>query len=198
MNFKYGIDLALRYAKLYKYKRKYGFSSWHMEPVSAKPYVSDVLNYIKTELSEGDTVVECGCGLGDIIGNESLKNCSRKGIDIKKEVINADIEIYKKEIREGSIDFEVGSFDLVEGEEIDCFIALNFLHTIEPNQIEEIFTKLLSTNRIRQIIVDTVQSPTYEFNHKYDYLNNSAYQIIDIGEYEVSGGTRKVSVYRIA
>ena len=195
MNVIYWRDKYIRFFKYHKYQKKFGFSSWHMEPVSSKPYVHDVIEYVKNDGKQGDTIVECGCGLGDIIADSAFIGFKRKGLDCKREVINADEEIFRKAIQDGEISFEIGSFESVKGEKIDYYISLNFLHNIEPDQVKNMFEEVLSCNKIGQVITDSVNSSSYPYNHDFDYICDYGYSKRCLGEYKVQNGIRKIMVY---
>lgn len=195
MNVVYWRDKFIRYSKYHKYQKKFGFSSWHMEPVCSKPYVNDVIEYVKNDGKQGDSIVECGCGLGDIIADSAFEGFKRKGLDCKKEVINADKEIFRKEIQDGKLSFEIGSFETIKGEKVDYYIAVNFLHNIAPEQVKSMFYDVLSSNEIGNVITDSVNSSEYPYCHDFDFLCDYGYSKKCLGEYEVKNGIRKIIVY---
>jgi len=85
----------VRYCKYGKYMKKYGFNKWHMIPKLEKPYVSDIVRYICAKgISTNTCIVECGCGLCDIVGDRAFKDCRRIGVEREKSVYSAICNIY--------------------------------------------------------------------------------------------------------
>jgi SAM-dependent methyltransferase len=130
----------------------------------SKNYAKTIVKYCNNNFKD-KSVVEIGCGLGDIIRRINSKN--KTGLDIDQNVLNAAHFLSKK------IHFQ--QFSFVENALIgnyDIILLVNWIHGIEPEILKEkirvYFNKNLNINGI--IIIDIVKSTDYKYNHKIKYL----------------------------
>ena len=128
MKYNWGKQLIRGYLKkatLLRLQKVYEFNNWHLSPIEHRPYALDIVKDCN-EIIKGcelKTAVEVGCGLGDIISR--LKCDVKVGYDTEDNVIRAAQKINGKKCS-----FKVGSFQNIQGSEIDMLIAVNFMHNI--------------------------------------------------------------------
>lgn len=183
---------VVRYIKYGKYLKKYGFDKWHMIPKSRKPYVKDIINFIEMDgIDENTCIVECGCGLCDILQNKRFKKCKKIGIERDKKVYDTICELYR-----GGV-FVNGSFDRIRGMDIDWLIAVNFTHEISDDEMSIYLKQLAENNRIKNIILDEVTG-NYKYEHHYAELIPKGYSQKHImGPYPSDGGKRYICIWGI-
>jgi len=163
---------------------------WHMLPKFKKPYVKDIVSVIP-ELMQGTngTIVECGCGLCDILGDRTLKGYKRYGFDIDENVIYVASKLHH------DIEFTVGSFDKINHLNISVLIAVNFLHALPQDELRRMIHKLLAGNHVQYVIVDEVTG-FYEHLHKFTTIFPTGCTVVrTLGPYESSGGVRYLKVF---
>lgn len=138
------------------------------------PYKKVVINAANTLQQE--TVVEVGCGLGDII--RRVDGSHRIGIDIDRNIIKAARFICRKD----SINFIVGSFkelNDLENVKIDCLIMINFLHRLHLDTVKASLEKLLLSKQVSYIVVDEIipdMMPGFKYyHHNFDLALNRKY-----------------------
>lgn len=139
------------------------FDSWHvMGNMNCRTYKREAL--ILTELISPASVVELGCGLGDLVSN--VKAVKKIGIDISSAAINA-----ARYINGGKCEFIVGSFDQVEKYSADLLIMVNWIHDVSPEILNEKFQSF--ANKYRYLLVDviTVNRSEYKYKHDFDKIN---------------------------
>lgn len=152
-----------RYILFEKYRKKYHFNQWHMIPKIMKPYVIDIIHYIeKTSVHKGTSIVECGCGLCDILSAKCFSKCNRVGVERDKRVFDAIQEIYAKK----GIKFVNGSFQDILNMDIDWLIAVNFTHEISDADMAAYLNNLTEKNHIKYFILDEVTG-NYKYTHDY-------------------------------
>lgn len=179
----FNIDMLLKKILFYIYK----FDKWHLYSVDSKYYVKDIINILQKH-KDISSVLEIGCGLGDIVGNLKDKKCV--GIDLSPEVIRAARLLHPK------TKFFVGSFENVSRKKIDCLITVNFMHAIEPNQLKEYYRNFFLQNRIKYVVFDSVASPAYQYNHLASKMFGDLYKKKkSIGRYRVARGIRTIDLY---
>lgn len=186
------IATIIRYCKYGRYKKKYGFNSWHMMPKLSKPYVKDIVRYICAKGIDANTcIVECGCGLCDIVGDKAFKNCRRFGVEKEESVYLAASKIYG-----GRVTFINGTFQDIKNMNIDWFIAVNFTHTIPPGDMANNFRNLSESSIIKYFVLDEVTG-NYKYTHDYDVLMPEGYILEStLGPYPSAGGKRHIKIFR--
>lgn len=180
----------VRNGKYRKYFKKYGFAEWHMVPKISKPYIKDIINYIKLQgINENTCIVECGCGLCDILMDKNFKRTKRIGVERDKRVYDAICEIYTRE------KFINGSFQDIRNMKIDWFIAVNFTHEISDGEMSIYLKQLVEKNEVKNIILDEV-SGNYRYKHQYTDLIPEGYLLKRVmGPYQADGGERYICVF---
>ncbi|HHT9107469.1 MAG TPA: hypothetical protein ACFYEF_03025 [Candidatus Wunengus sp. YC63] len=162
------------------------FDKWHLSTLYDRKYAQDIITYLNSHDDiNRKSAIEIGCGLGDIIGN--LKYNKRLGLDSDKNVLKAAIFLSKITF-DFKIHFQHFLFptSTLSGKH-DAIIMVNWIHHVSPavlkNNINIYYNKHLNTKG--EIIIDTVQSRHYEYNHSIDYLTEGlACLKIKLGNYE--------------
>lgn len=148
-----------RLKKVFYIMLKYHFNyrSWHISPINEREYAIWIVDEINSKQNI-NTVVEIGCGIGEIIGN--IKSCYKVGFDIQKEAINAAKIIHPFS------NFLVGGFYSVVNMNIDFLIIVNFTHGIEPTVLKRSLEILLKKNNVRNIVMDVTNGYGYRYHHQ--------------------------------
>lgn len=176
--------------KIKKLYEQYGFNEWHLISAASKPYIKDIVNYIIQNSSQGGQIVECGCGLGDMIGNRKLKGYRRIGVELSEKVYCAAKELHKE------ITFINGTFSSIKNYTIEFFIAVNFTHEIPSDELGELIKNLTLENNIHYIIVDEVTG-NYPYTHNFEkIMPKEFYCVKTFGPYPSDGGKRYVKVFK--
>lgn len=174
----------------------YGFDKWHIYPINEKPYAVDMLStvndMIKKENIQGNTIVEIGCGKGDLVGN--IKWGGKKyGYDLSENVLRAGRFLHPK------TQFIVGTFEDVNIGDISICIMTNFIHTISYDDLKSSVRNLLEKNNIYMFIFDTFsnrEGTEYEYSHDGNYLFDGKYRMLKkSGKYVVAHGALRQIEY---
>jgi SAM-dependent methyltransferase len=160
------------------------FDTWHITPLMCKQYAKEIIKYCNNNPIR-NSIVEIGCGLGDILRNVHYKN--KKGYDIDQNVLKAArfLSFWKKE-RNNTFSIFIFPNDKLE-DKYDIIVMVNWIHNIQPNILKENIEKyfLYNLNQDGSIIIDTVQDNEYKVNHDIKFLiNDLSCKIIEIGNYE--------------
>lgn len=161
-------------------QKKYGFADWHLEPINFRPYAQEVVSGIGRYINKQEikSVVEVGCGLGDIIGNiktVSDKKCEKIGIDMEENVLKGARFLHP------STTFLQGSFDNVRDWDGVCLIMVNFIHGIPYDVLQQEVYGLLKSNHINMFVIDTFcnnKGTEYVYSHKGMELFLGRYKLL--------------------
>jgi cyclopropane fatty-acyl-phospholipid synthase-like methyltransferase len=147
------------------------FDKWHISSLSEHKYAQDIIKYLNLRANNRQfSLVEIGCGLGDIIRN--VKYHSRLGLDREANVLRAAALLAKIKLN-GKLIFKVFDFP---GSELngryDSLVMVNWIHHIWPEVLKAKISQYVANNLTEggEILIDTVQSKNYEYNHSIDYL----------------------------
>ncbi len=153
---------GLRYA--------FGFDAWHAgAPYACRPYKRTVVE-LANSLSPR-TIVEVGCGLGDIVSR--VRAVERYGFDSDLQVIRAARFLHPGGVRWIHGD-ALSVADVVPADRaLDCVIMVNWTHNLSPEQLAACILPLLT--RAGYLILDSidVDAPsTYRFRHDFSFLSD--------------------------
>lgn len=179
-----GLTKHLRYRPLIREHKLY---RWHATPLEWRPYAIEVVRVVRDLLRrEGlATVVEVGCGIGTVLA--AIRPTRGVGYDTDEAAVAAAREIGRR------CEFRAGSFaDVAEGE-IDVLIAVNFTHNIPPEELRRCFEQVLTANRVKYVVVDSV---AYTYHHDYDAVLAGLCERVSTSEPFVS--ERRVLLYRVS
>lgn len=156
----------------YFFYKIYKFDYWHVGATyHLRPYKSEVVNIVNS--IKPKTVIEIGCGLGDIL---HYVNASQKiGIDTDKNVIKAAKLLYK------GISFHTGSLEassIIESEtyntqSIDILIMINWTHNIKFSEIKNSIININKKTPIKYILADIINENACGYKYKHTCLEYS-------------------------
>jgi len=168
--------------KLFLLSRIYHFEKWHwknnLESVKYKKVVINKINELSVK-----TVIEVGCGLGEILGNLNAKHVI--GYDTSKEVIVAGKFLYKK------VQFNTSDLNY-QPIKSDLFITLNWIHNIESTELENLLKPHIETSTF--FICDSAKGPGYKFKHSFENMFQS--NLVD-KQIIFSDSSREIYLFRI-
>lgn len=168
------------------------FINWHIKSnIYCKPYkwrVIEVANSLNP-----NSVIEIGCGLGEIISR--VKAQYRVGIDIDKTCIYLADKLNK-----GPIYIE-GSFDSVLAlpvNHIDLLIMVGFIHRIPMDTLSFHINQILDSKTCKYIITDMYREdyPDYRVVHVHD-LSKYNKRIKLINRYDDYEGYSYIMLWRV-
>ena len=152
------------------------FHKWHQIPIEQRPYSVEVIKWcnqlLKKESEKGKSIIEIGCGLGDILAKIDTRKINKVGYDIDEKVIKAAKLLHPK------IKFQVENFapNIIE-QEILILITVNFLYSLDSKTVEKQFHKIISNNNIKYIITEIMYPATqnYPYSHNMDTILGNDY-----------------------
>jgi len=149
-----------RYRRL---QENFGFDPWHVKsPFPRRPYKRRVVAMINSLAA--DTVVEIGCGLGEIVSRCRAKN--RFGFDLDAAVIAAAAELHGAGVtfRQGDLRNPDGIAAAVGGP-IDVLVTLNWPHMLPFEMIENAIAGLTAQTPVRILVIDTIHPGLAGYQH---------------------------------
>jgi len=149
-----------RYRQL---QEKFGFDPWHVKsPFPRRPYKRRVVALINGLAPE--TVVEIGCGLGEIVSRSKAER--RFGFDLDAAVIEA-----AEFLHGGGVKFKQGNLcnpqeiAAAVGGPIDVLVALNWPHMLPFDRIESAVAGLTAQTPVRMLVIDTIRPGCAGYQH---------------------------------
>jgi SAM-dependent methyltransferase len=156
-------------------RRVFGFDAWHVSAAySCRPYKRSVVELVNS--LRPVTVVEVGCGLGDILSR--VNAAERFGFDIDTAVIRAARFLHPGAARWIRGDTSSISLAIPEERRIDCLIMVNWIHTLSPQQLAACILPLLP--RTGYLILDAIDPDgpsSYRFKHDFSFLSTFAQRL---------------------
>ena len=160
--------------RLKRLQRKYGFNDWHLSPLFERDYANYIVCTVHKFIVGGvNTLVDVGCGLGEIVGNIQAR--SRYGFDINENNIRAAGELYP------GVNFRNGSFQDIHVGGIDVLCMVNFTFVIPPDELKKQIDLLRKNNTISVFVIDTFlfnDNTEYIFSHDGNYLFSNDYRLL--------------------
>jgi SAM-dependent methyltransferase len=159
--------------RLYRYLLwlYFRFDKWHVSSIHDRKYAKDIIRYLNSKPPQGrNSVLEIGCGLGDIIRRVNYQQ--RTGYDMDRNALKAAAFLARTSFTR-AINFAWFKFpESALGGKSDTIVMVNWIHHIEPQilkeKIREYFLHNLSAGG--EIVIDTVQNRAYEINHSISFL----------------------------
>lgn len=154
-------------------RRMFGFDEWHISPYSGRAYAGFVVDQLNA-LPLRNSVLEIGCGLGDIL--RRLRFNQKRGLDQDPCVLNAASFITQfSNPGGGQVIFEPAIFPngpLVGN--FDAIVLVNWIHHLAPAVLKDGLKQLFSANLNPHgvLIFDVVANESYRFNHDWRYLTS--------------------------
>ena len=151
------------------------FDEWHANaPYACRPYKKMVVDLVNS--LHPVTVVEVGCGLGEILSRVNAEN--RYGLDSDVRVIRAAQFLHPRRIvwivgSAARLDHRMAAIAF-----IDCLIMVNWIHNISPNDLAAMLSQFVP--KTRYLILDAVDQnapASYRFKHDFAFLAGAATQL---------------------
>jgi SAM-dependent methyltransferase len=156
-------------------RQVFGFDAWHASaPYTCRPYKKRVVELANT--LHPHTVVEVGCGLGDIVSRIDAQ--CRYGLDLDPRVIRAARFLHAAGVEwvagtSAALDELLASLTF-----IDCLIMVNWIHNVSPEDLAAQLEPLLP--KTRYLILDSVDQDapaSYRVRHDFAFLDGKAVQL---------------------
>ena len=123
----------------------FGFDSWHLSRLSERPYALAIIAFLNSRPeAKRQSVVEIGCGLGDILRHLHFRR--RLGLDRDPRVLAAARILA---IAHRVSDLRLEQFDAPHATlsgTFDAIVMVNWIHQIEPERLQS-QTRWLSPSR---------------------------------------------------
>jgi SAM-dependent methyltransferase len=143
-----------------------GFDPWHATaPFACREYKRRVVG-IAIGL-QPTTVLEIGCGVGDIISRIEAE--SRYGFDIAPKAITAANLLHGSKIFFGvsSISEPENIARILEFRPIDLLILVNWCHGLDARSLKELIDNLNCILKIDKILIDAIKPGMLEQAHSH-------------------------------
>jgi SAM-dependent methyltransferase len=144
-------------------QEEFGFDHWHVKsPYRRRPYKRRVVAVIDGFAPE--TVVEIGCGLGEIICR--IKAPRRFGFDLEAAVIEGAKALHGSAVvfHQGDLCKPVAIAAIVGGP-IDVLVAVNWPHMLAFEEIEQSIADLRAQTPVRRLVIDTIYPDRSGYQH---------------------------------
>ena len=163
-----------------------GYDRWHNTPFFIRPYAKKIVEYLNKKDTK-NSVVEIGCGTGDIL--RRLLYNEKYGLDNDEKVLKG-LDFFSVFLNKSTkIKILVFDFEKEELEgQYDIIILCNWIHGIRPELLKEKINKIFDSNlKLNgEIIVDVIKkNSNYPYNHDISYLTSGFFgHIKEIGNYD--------------
>jgi SAM-dependent methyltransferase len=162
------------------------FDKWHISTLYDKKYALDIVRHLNARPAAGRTsVLEIGCGLGDILRHIRYEH--RTGYDNDRNALKAARFLSRVGLQPRT-DYAYFEFPAspITGT-FDAILMVNWIHHVPPDTLK---TKIANyfLNHLRpggEMIIDTVQDKEYKFNHDIRFLTSGIPATVErLGEYQ--------------
>ncbi len=146
----------------------YRFDWWHTSPLENRKYAIDIIDELNKKL-ERESIIELGCGLGDIVGNAKYKK--KYFYDISVNVLNAAKFLHFFSHRKSINSYRVFDFfrdTLSSNLRFDAIVIVNWIHGYDQIALRKILDKIVCNNLNKKgmIIFDVINdNSAYKYNH---------------------------------
>ncbi len=149
------------------------FEPWHTSPSDNRSYPGDIVRELRRRKVNG-SVLEVGCGLGDIIGKISCRE--KYFFDLSERVLRAAKFLQGISFSRSSNHYQAFDFLTEEIEKdirIDAAIFVNWIHGFEASGLRKRIGKIVSQNLKPGgvLVFDVIENnSSYKFNHSIEEL----------------------------
>ena len=181
----YKIQFLNKRSQLNKSWEKHGFDVWHVENnIYNRPYkfqLAEVLSKLELE-----SIIEVGCGFGEILVHTKAK--TKIGYDIDPKIIKAAAELYK------NVEFKVGGIDDITEGSFDCLLLFNWIHNLSESDLEKSIQK--HQGKMKYLVVDQIKegTPGYQFYHTFEFLVKNQFALVKT--ISVEKDVRNILIYK--
>ena len=179
------LDVGRRLQRLERQalQRIYGFDRWHVGH-AGETYAIDIVRYLNARSSADQaSVVEIGCGLGDILRHVHAP--TRLGLDRDPGVLAAARLLARFQAGPAPR-YELFDFPRTPlSGAYDTIVMVNWIHQIDGDSLR-LAVHAYTAQHLRpggRIILDTVEDPAYMYNHDVHALAPPGVAIECLGEY---------------
>ncbi len=155
------------------------FDAWHVRSLGQKEYARKIIDYLNGRQGiQHQSILEIGCGLGDIISN--VNYLKRVGRDRDPRVLSAAAFLARIK-RKGEIVFSTFDFPnhTLNGK-YNIIVMVNWIHDIPPEILKEKLNDYIMNNLTDdgELLIDTVKLKGYKYKHEIGFLSEGfQYQI---------------------
>lgn len=140
------------------------FDRWHATaPICCRPYKLQVVDLV-TSLASA-SVLEVGCGLGEIISR--IRADRRFGADIDQRVLRAASALtHSVQFAQAALD-DVPALRALTGGQVDVLVMVNWPHTLPFDALSQSVMALRDALQLRFVMVDTIVDGAlgYQYRH---------------------------------
>jgi SAM-dependent methyltransferase len=164
-------------------QRVFHFDAWHVGH-AGEAYAADIVQHLNA-WSDADrgSVVEIGCGLGDIL--RRLRFRDRLGLDRDAGALAA-ARFLARMGGAGSARFEAFEFPRTPLTGVyNAIIMVNWIHEVDPDTLRRAIHAYTAAH-LRPgggLVLDTVDDPAYAYRHDIRELAPTGATIAHLGEY---------------
>lgn len=146
-------------------RAKHGFDSWHTEaPFHWRPYKARVVEAVDSLRPR--TVVEIGCGLGDIIAR--VDSDVRIGVDQEHAVIAAAREISPAtQFVASDLASSAEILPSVTPQGIDVLVMVNWPHDVPLRDLAAGLGSLRRVAGVRYLVIDSINPEVYHYRYRH-------------------------------
>jgi len=164
----FGVLACLRKKIYYRHlANRYDFDLWHAKsPFECRGYKREVVELAKS--LKPKTVIEIGCGLGEILSR--VCDCRRFGFDIDSRVVAAAKELHGDNLTQFTSaalhNIEIIR-NFVDDVDVDLLIMVNWPHALLWTEVVSSTIHLAKSLSLKHLIIDTIATgtPGYPYYH---------------------------------
>lgn len=168
--------------------RLFNVPRWHLSMLKDKKYAIEIINELNA-CNSNKTVVEIGCGMGDIIRNLNFRK--KIGYDISTRVLFGALLldilnfIINKFSSPGLTTFKKSNLENLKlHKKVDVIILVNWIHMLHQDKLNKCIVEIVKSNLNSNgfIVFDCLlNNKDYKFNHNHlDLIKNSGLKIYKI------------------
>ena len=174
----------VRHLDRYLLRQAFGFDIWHVNRLSDRSYAQAVISFLNAlPATRRGSVVDIGCGLGDII--RRLRFRHRLGLDADRSVLRAARLLANARLLTG-LRFDEFLFprDRLSGR-FDAIIMVNWPHLFDSETLRCWTTDCLRDHLTPEgiFVIDTVADPAYRFHHSILDLAPAGSRVATLGDF---------------
>tara|TARA_B100000902_G_C27148819_1_gene832618 strand:+ start:220 stop:813 length:594 start_codon:yes stop_codon:yes gene_type:complete len=145
--------------------KKNKINSWHLyNNLNNRPYKKEIIKFCNQKNFE--TVLDFGCGFGDII--KSLNSNKKYAYDSDPKIIKISKQLFSKSNINFLLEEDLNFF---KKNKIDCVLFINLLHDYNIEQVKQIINPFIGS---KYILLDAINQDVkgFKYFHNYDFLLN--------------------------
>lgn len=175
---KHSLFGALECTRNFRLQRRYGFDDWHVNsPFHWKPYKQIVVDTASG--LEPSTVVEIGCGLGDIVSR--VKADQRLGLDRDHKVIRACRILHSNRFEVcGDLRQAAAVITSQAISYVDVLIMVNWPHNVPPEELISSLEDMTQKIFVRFLIIDLVRPGISDHRFCHSEISLSKLGVVEL------------------